>query len=775
MPRAAPLASAFNAGELSPRMAGRVSSDVYASGCYRMENFIPDIAGPAVKRAGTAYVSGVKDSADRTWLVRFEFSISDCMLLEFGDGYIRFFKNRDVLRVSGVAAYNGATAYIVGDLVSNAGVNYYCKADVTGTAPPNATYWHPLTSDIYEIPTPYALADLTTGEGSFALDFVQSADVIYLALRGYKPRKLSRFGNTEWTLTEYAPEGGPFKDVNITATTVYASAATGTITLNASTSIFTAAHVGSMFYVEQKTVNDVLQWEAAKSITAGDVRRSDGRNYEAVNTATTGTVKPTHTEGAVYDGDSGVQWTYLDPGYGWAQITGYTSGTQVSATVLSRIPAGAVSGSNVTTKWAFGAWSSSDGYPERVLFYLDRLVWMRDQQVWMTVAGDYENMRARDHGLQLTDSAIALTVPSRRGGRILWAETLEVGLFVGTGSDEWLIGPASRNEPLGPLNVSASAVGAIGSKDVQALRLFDSIIFSQRSGRKLRAVRYLQGDGALYGELNAFADHVLPGVVSYAYVGEPYSLIFAASDDGTLAAVTYYPEQNVLGWFRLPMNGVVECVNSMPAPDGKSDDLWLIVRRTIDGNTVRYVEFMRAPLDDDDEQADAFYVDSGITYDGAATTTITGLGHLEGETVNVATDGAKHPQRTVASGSITLQRSSAKVHVGLPYTATIATMDIEAGSANGTSQGKLKRAYSISVRLLRTLGGKAGTSETKLDALQFRSASMAMNEAPPLFTGDKIIAGPGGSERQSRIWFVHDEPLPATVVAMMPRLNTEDA
>ena len=71
--RAAPLASAFNAGELSPRMAGRVSSDVYASGCYRMENFIPDIAGPAVKRAGTAYVSGVKDSADRTCLVRFVF------------------------------------------------------------------------------------------------------------------------------------------------------------------------------------------------------------------------------------------------------------------------------------------------------------------------------------------------------------------------------------------------------------------------------------------------------------------------------------------------------------------------------------------------------------------------------------------------------------------------------------------------------------------------------------------------------------------------------
>ncbi len=731
MPRAAAINSSFNAGELSPRMAGRVGTEVYAAGCHVMENFIPDIAGPAVKRGGTQYVAAVKDSAKRAWFVRFQLSAAESYMLEFGDGYIRFF---------------------------------YDRAPVLSGGSP------------YEIVSPYSAADLVNADGAFAIDYVQSGDIIYLVHRDFKPRKLSRFAVTNWTLTEYEPNGGPFQDTNITATTVYASAATGAVTLTASASIFTADMVGTLFYVEQKTISDVLQWEAGKSITAGDRRRSGGRNYEAVNTATTGTVTPTHTEGAVYDGDTGVQWTFLEAGYGWCEITAYTSGTQVTATVLSRLPAGCVGGGNASTKWALGAWSATEGWPDSITFYLDRLVFARDQWVWMSVAGDYENMQARDAGRQLTDSAIALPIPSRRGNTIFWLETLESGLVVGTGADEWLVSPASRNEPLGPLNVSALPLGAIGSRNVPPVRLFDSIIFAQRSGRRLRGIRYIQGEGAGYADLNAYADHITSGFVSLAYVAEPHSLIFGVGTDGDLAALAYYPEQNVLGWARMPMTGaVVECVQSVPAPDGRSDDLWLIVRRTINGATVRYVEVLRQPLADDAEQEDAFYVDSGVTYDGAPTTTITGLTHLEGQTVAVLTDGATHPTRTVSAGSITLQRQASVAHVGLPYTATIAGMDLEAGAGNGTAQGKVKRIYRIAVRLLRTLGGRAGTAEDKLDTLQFRNASVPMGSAPPLFTGDKTFPAPGGSDRVARPWFVHADPLPATVVAFMPQIQTEDA
>jgi hypothetical protein len=730
MPRSAPIGEAFNSGELSPRMAGRVGSAPYAAGCHRLEGFIPDIAGPAVKCGGTAYVAAVKDEARRSWLVRFERDRDSVFMLEFGHLYVRFYKDYATV--------------------------------LSGGSP-------------YEVATPYTEADLINAAGAFAIDYTQSGDILYLAHRSHQPRKLSHFTDTNWTLTEYSPIGGPFQDQNATAVTVYASANTGAVTLNASAATFTADMVGTLFYLEQKAVSDVLQWEVGKVITTPATRRSGGRNYSALNSATTGTITLTHTEGAVYDGDAGVQWQYLDAGYGWAQITGFTSSTQVSATVLSRIPDGAVGSGNASTKWALGAWSDSQGWPDCVGFYLDRLVWARDQLVWMSVAGDYENMQPRDAGRQLTDSAISLPIPSRRGNPILWLETLEVGLVVGTGSDEWLVGPASRNDPLGPLNISANPAGAIGSRAVPALRIFDSIIFTQRSGKRLRALRYLQGEGAIYADLNAYADHVTPGFISTAYVAEPYSMIVGAGSDGSFAAVTYYPEQQVLGWWRRPMAGVVECVQAIPSPDASRDDLWLIVRRTIGGVTRRYVEWMKPPLADDADQKDAFYVDSGITYSGAAATVISGLGHLEGQTLNVLVNGATHPQRTVASGSITLQRAGTTVHAGLPYTARLATMDIEAGSATGTAQGKMKRAYRLAVRLLRTLGGRLGTSETKLDTLQFRDASVPMGSAPPLFTGDKYAPGPGGSDRVARVWFEHSDPLPATVVAVMPQIQTEDA
>ena len=730
MPRAAVLGEAFNSGELSPRMAGRVNSAPYAAGCHKLEGFIPDIAGPAVKCGGLAYVAGVKDGSKRTWLVRFERDRDSVFVLEFGHLYVRFFKD-------------------------------YAPV-LSGGLP-------------YEVVTPYTEDDLINDAGAFAIDYTQSGDILYLAHRSHQPQKLSHFAATNWTLTDYDPSGGPFQDQNATATTVYASANSGAVTLTASAATFTADMVGTLFYLEQKAVSDVLQWEVGKVITTPSTRRSGGRNYSALNSATTGTITPTHTEGAVYDGDAGVQWQFLDAGYGWARITAFTSSTVVSATVLSRIPDGAVGGGNASTKWSLGAWSDSQGWPDCVGFYVDRLVWARDQTVWMSVAGDYENMQPRDAGRQLTDSAIALPIPSRRGNPILWLETLEVGLVVGTGSDEWLVGPASRNDALGPLNISANPAGTIGSRAVPALRIFDSIIFTQRSGKRLRALRYVQGEGAIYADLNAYADHVTPGFVSTAYVQEPYSMIVGAGSDGSFAAVTYYPEQQVLGWWRRPMNGAVECVQSIPSPDASRDDMWLIVRRTINGVTRRYVEWMKPPLADDADQVDAFYVDSGITYRGAATTTIAGLGHLEGQTVNVLVDGATHPQRTVTGGSITLQRAGTTVHAGLPYTARLATMDIEAGSATGTAQGKMKRAYRLAVRLLRTLGGRLGTSETSLDTLQFRSAAVPMGSAPPLFTGDKHTPGPGGSDRVARIWFEHSDPLPATVVAVMPQIQTEDA
>ena len=237
MARSSPAQQNFNAGELSPLFDGRVDMAKYGNGCTRMRNFIPLPQGPARRRPGFRHVAPTKSAANRSWLIPFVFSEDDAFSIEFGDGYLRFFTDNGQLIVSSVPAYSGATAYVLGDLVSNAGVNYYCIAPTTGNAPPNVTYWYALTGDIYEIPSPYPVAALTNSNSTFALSYAQTGDTIFMALGGYPPKKLTRVGNTNWQFSNTDIKNGPFIGLNPDeTTTVYASAATGAgITLTAST------------------------------------------------------------------------------------------------------------------------------------------------------------------------------------------------------------------------------------------------------------------------------------------------------------------------------------------------------------------------------------------------------------------------------------------------------------------------------------------------------------------------------------------------------------
>lgn len=213
----------------------------------------------------------------------------------------------------------------------------------------------------------------------------------------------------------------------------------------------------------------------------------------------------------------------------------------------------------------------------------------------------------------------------------------------------------------------------------------------------------------------------------------------------------------------------------MPSPDGSSDDLWVIVRRTINGQTRRYVEWLKPPLSDEDDQANAFYVDSGLSYDGTPVSTLSGLDHLEGQVVDVLVDGATHPQVTVQGGAVTLQRQGSVIHIGMPCPAKLASMRLNAGAADGTAQGKTQRVTNVVARLHRTLGGKLGPDENNLDELQFRRPSNAMDQAIPLYTGDtEPVPWKGGYSPTQRIWYVNDQPLPATVVALMPIVHTQD-
>jgi hypothetical protein len=203
----------FGGGEVSPEMYGRIDDVRFQTGAATMRNFIALPQGPAENRPGFAFVREVKDSTKRTRLLPFTFSTTQTLVLELGAGYFRFHTQGATLGPGTPAAYNGATAYAVGALVSSGGVNYYCIAATTGNAPPNATYWYALPAGIYEIPNPYAEADL------FDIHYVQSADVLTLVHPNYAPRELRRLGATTWTLTtiSFVPEVTTPTGVSVTA------------------------------------------------------------------------------------------------------------------------------------------------------------------------------------------------------------------------------------------------------------------------------------------------------------------------------------------------------------------------------------------------------------------------------------------------------------------------------------------------------------------------------------------------------------------------------
>lgn len=832
MPRAAPLLSSFNAGELSPHLEGRADVAKYQSGGKLIENFIPMIQGPAQRRAGTRYVAEVKTSANKTWLVRFVYSASQSYILEFGNQYIRFYTNH------GQVQYLGSP---------------------------------------YEIASPWTTADLVDANGFCALRFIESNDVVYICHRSYAPRKLSRLGATNWTLTTVGFTGGPFKTINDTATTVVASAQTGTVTVVASTGIFTAAMVGSLFYIQQPSVINVTQWEAGKAILINELRRSNGVTYKALNSATTGGNKPTHNDGAVYDGDTGVKWQYQDPGYGYGLITGYTSATQVTMDVVDPIPYYAC-GLNTTTNWAFGAWSDVDGWPSQVTFFKERLCFGRGQNVWLSVSGDYENFASKDDlGVVAADCAISLTLQSGQNNDLQWMLPINDSLLCGTAGSEFSIQPITSSQPFAPDNATAVPVSDFGARNIPPVRIGDATLFVQRSGLRSRDIIYdFMSNRFQSTDQNTFSDHITRGgIVGQAYQQDPNSLLWQVRADGLLVCMTYSREQNESppfgGWHRHRIGGsfgsvpaVVECGETIPSPAGDRDELWMIVKRTINGSTKRYIEYIEYERRSNDDPEDSFYVDSGLTLNNtiAATltpgtgatvagtagvtftagsavfsagdvgriikyryattdsdgyakvwqtarakitgytsttivtakieaafpslaalasgawrmtvTTVSGLGHLEGQQVHILGDGAVIEPQTVASGSITLPVPCAKAQVGLACPAKLQTLRLNAGAADGTAQGKTARINKLSIRLFETCGLSIGNTFDEMDRIDFRNVNDPMDAPPALFTGDKLVDFPGDYTTDPWICLMQPDPLPATIVAIMPILSTYD-
>ena len=218
---------------------------------------------------------------------------------------------------------------------------------------------------------------------------------------------------------------------------------------------------------------------------------------------------------------------------------------------------------------------------------------------------------------------------------------------------------------------------------------------------------------------------------------------------------------------------VCESVAVIPTDDTEYQ-VYVIVKRTINGATRRFVEILNVFDFDQTDNTSFNFLDSALSYSGSAVTTISGLDHLEGQTVSILANGASHPDKTVSSGSITLDRSSTSVKVGLAYTSLLQTMRLNAGSQNGTSQGKTKRIYDITVRMFETIGVEVGPDLNNLERIPFRSSTNLMDEGIPPFTGDKEVEFRGNYETDGFIFVRQTQPLPFTILSLYPRLQTND-
>lgn len=375
---------------------------------------------------------------------------------------------------------------------------------------------------------------------------------------------------------------------------------------------------------------------------------------------------------------------------GIVEITSVTSTTTAAGTVLKTLGS-----TNATYKWSEGAWSNYRGWPRTVTFFEDRLVFggntAQPDTIWASVTSDYENMLdgAED------DDALNFTLSSRQVNVIEWLMGKDK-ILIGTSGAEWTLS-GSGDEPLTPSNVKAEQHSSYGSANLQATLANESVLFFQRGAEKMRELAYnWELDSYVAPDMTILANFITDGgITDTAFQKTPDSILWCTRTDGELPVFSYERKENITAWSRLvTADGTSDSdFESVARICGDpEDEIWAVVERTINGSTVRYIEQFQ-PRDFDNAE-DAFYVDCGIT-DTGGDATITGLTHLEGETVHILGDGAVIASEVVSSGQVTADSVCSKYQVGLPYEVHLRTMPLSWMAQGPTIQGRIKRINEV--------------------------------------------------------------------------------
>ncbi len=774
-----PIQPTFVRGELSPRLFSRVDIDHWKMGLAECVNYIVMKQGGLRRRSGTEWIGYAKNPAHRCRLVKFVFSTLQAYTLEFGDFYIRFFANGGIVAKNGDVGitFDAGTSTInwtahaldLNDPVVfsssdslpaplQVGVTYYVKttpdadhftisATVGGA---DIVFSDAGTGTIrvvvpVEVATPYPITEV------WNLQFAQSADVLYIAHKDFQQRMLSRFGAATFNMLLYTGYDGPYLPENTTTTTMTPSAKTGNITVTASATTGINGNVG---------------------FNADDVGRALSLQYSS-------------------------KWYYI-------KITAVTDTTHVQGDVKGLIDEKgdavvALPGLGSTGGWRLGAWTETTGWPACVAFYQQRLVWGRSdtqpQTVWMSRAGVLDNF-ATTQPLQ-DDDAITLTILAGEVNAISWLVE-GTDLQIGTSGAIRTIGPADSGKNFGPSNFVQKRQSTFGSTPLQPVQIGEVSIYASFYGLSLREFLFsFQNNGYVSPELTILSEHMLrSGIKQFAYAQDRDSIIWCAMGNGELVGVTYDREQQIVACNRHRIGGqvlnsgivdpkdpdnpdtpygVVESVVTIPGDT--HSEVWLSVRRTINGTDYRHIERLTETFEAMPKE-NAVFVDASFSYDGAPANQIKGANWLSNETVSILADGAVVPQRTMdANGGFSLanDKMASKITFGLNYVSRAKTLPIAQGQPDGTGIGRRKTIIMANVDVMETGYLEIGSPSARELQVKvgLRGVDDPMDTSPPLKDGIFTYRFDRSWKDQGQVVIQTDKPLPATIRSITPVFDSE--
>lgn len=676
------------------------------------------------------------------------------------------------------------------------------------------------------IPTPWAEADLPR------IRYAQSGSVIFVACSGYQQYRIERRGTNSWGITKYYTSAGPYVLASSRREQLKTSALYGNVTLTCNENFFSSGHVGSLFeltHPKQKVQitfsgsDQYSDWIRVTGVGTGDrlfkftiynpgsttlavalnttvsLERAYGTpdgwtevtNYTVTSSVSyddsiTSSTQPGSNNQIVYYRLSirpGVTYTattisgtlIYEGGakVGIVRVTGYTNATTVSAEVIS--PLG---DTNFTSDWREGAWSNRQSWPSSVVFHDGRLWWAGLDKVYGSVSDDYANFDPLYEG---DAGPIVRSIATGPVEGIVWMLSLQ-RLLVGTASAEMSIRSSSFDEPLTPTQFTSRRASTYGCGDLQALPIDSGGIFVQRNLQKVLELRYdVDVNDYAPSELTRLNQSICsPGVTDLCVQRQPDTRVWFVKSDGTLAMLLYDRRDNVVGWARTQTDGAYEAI--APLPSTNDDDIYVVVNRTINGVTRRYIEVF-AQEDEIIGGADNWSADASVKWtSGSATTAVTGLTHLAGKQVIVWSNGAalvdQSSMLTVSStGTLTLPAARTSAIIGLPFTGKIKTVKLAYGSQAGTALTQRKRVDHLALLATRLCP----------DGIKIGRDFTTMTKISQIYKGKQITTGAcltdvdydattfnGSWDTDSRVCIQNQAPYPVTITGFVINMESND-